>query len=303
MSHPRRRVSARLTVLAPLTTFALLAACGAPGTGSGSGTDASEDDAVPPATPPDTEYGVSATFIETRDGGPQLCLGGVADSYPPQCGGPTLVNLDWDDVADHESASGATWGSGYAVGTYDGETFTLTRPVAAEAPEGADIDGSVPVLPPLCADPFRGAEGAPDPATFPPADGGAQGALVTAAQALPGYVTSYVSDGAEEFNVIVSAAEGDAEDAHAALREVWGGWLCVDAQDLPTASDVAAAQQALHTDDAVPGVLGSGAGADAVLDVTVEVADESTTAAVHDAVAPWLTPDQVRIAGVLQPLS
>lgn len=296
MSHPQRRVPVRL---APLAALALLAACGAPGTGSGSGTG---DDASSVSSPTATEYGAHVFVIETPDGGPQLCLGGVAESYPPQCGGPALVNLDWDDVADRESASGVTWGSGYAVGTYDGETFTLTRPVAPEAPDAVVPDAPEPEYGPLCADPFRGAEDAPDPATFSPADGGAQGALVTAAQALPGFVTSYVSDGAVEFNVIVSTAEGDAEVAHAALREVWGGWLCVDAQDLPTASEVAAAQEALHADGAVPGVLGSGSGADAVLNVSVEVADEHTVTAVHDAVAPWLTPAQVHVTGVLQPL-
>lgn len=297
MSHPRRRASARLT---PLTAFALLAACGAPGTGSGGGTDGSSSTAAPAAAS-DTEYTVSAFFIETPDGGPQLCLGGVNESYPPQCGGPTLVNLDWDDVADRESASGVTWGSGYAVGTYDGETFTLTRPVAAEAPDGADVGGSVPDFPPLCADPFRGGDN--ETATDSPEMLEAQNALQETAQALPGYVASYVSDGAQEFNVIVSTAEGDADAAHTALREVWPGWLCVVEQDLPTASDVASAQDAVWEVRESIGVLSSGSGADGVLDLTVTLADDATIAAVHDAVAPWLTPDQVRVAGVLQPLS
>ena len=31
---------------------------------------------------------------------PELCLGPIAESYPPQCGGPALVGWDW---ADHEN--------------------------------------------------------------------------------------------------------------------------------------------------------------------------------------------------------
>lgn len=294
MSHPQRRPTVRL---APLALLAVLTACGAPGTGSGNGT---ADGGGGPATPSATEYGAFATIIETPDGGPQLCLGGVAESYPPQCGGPRLVDLDWDDVEDRESASGVTWGSGYVVGTYDGESFTLTRPVSSEPPEDvappAPADGT---FPPLCADPWRGGD---EVAASDPTIGEAQNALVSAAEALPGYATSYVSDGSSEYNVVVSTAEGDAEAAHATLREVWPGWLCVVEQDLPTAADVAAAQAAVHEADAVTGVLHSGSGADGVLDVGVEVADEATVAAIQEAVAPWLTPAQVRVSGVLQPL-
>ena len=60
----------------------------------------------------------------------ELCLGGVLESYPPQCaGGVPLAGWDWDALDGHETASGVTWGD-YAVwGEWDGETLTVTDAV------------------------------------------------------------------------------------------------------------------------------------------------------------------------------
>ncbi|GAA1756585.1 hypothetical protein [Agromyces humatus] len=71
------------------------------------------------------------TVLE-QDGRPELCLGAVAESYPPQCGGPSIIGWDWDAVDGEQTASEVTWGA-YAVwGEWDGATFTLTRePVLA----------------------------------------------------------------------------------------------------------------------------------------------------------------------------
>lgn len=61
-------------------------------------------------------------------GSAELCLGPVAESYPPQCSGITLEGWTWDGVEGAESSGDVTWGA-YAVhGTYDGETFTVTQP-------------------------------------------------------------------------------------------------------------------------------------------------------------------------------
>ncbi|MGH2591791.1 MAG: hypothetical protein ACRDGW_13485, partial [Actinomycetota bacterium] len=70
-------------------------------------------------------YEANTTILESRDHGPELCLGGVADSYPPQCGGVPIANWDWDLVDGEESASGTTWGNFHVVGNYDGSTFTV----------------------------------------------------------------------------------------------------------------------------------------------------------------------------------
>jgi len=64
------------------------------------------------------------TVLQKDGEEPQFCLGGVAESYPPQCGGPEIVGWDWDAVDGEESASGVTWGAYALTGTWDGTVFT-----------------------------------------------------------------------------------------------------------------------------------------------------------------------------------
>jgi hypothetical protein len=73
-----------------------------------------------------------ATVLQKGDGPPELCLGGVAESLPPQCGGPEIAGWDWDAV-EADSAQGTTWGEYAVEGTWDGETFRLTEAAAAPA--------------------------------------------------------------------------------------------------------------------------------------------------------------------------
>jgi hypothetical protein len=254
-----------------------------------------------PDSETDTIYAAFATMLQpAQDSPPELCLGGVAESYPPQCGGLELIGLDWADVADAETASGVTWGTGWVVGSYDGEagTFTLTEPVSAAAPDGVTIPEEEPLtFPALCDDPYRGGdesfEGSPEAAA-------AQERLLTEAVALEGYITLYVSDGASEFNVLV---QGDAEEAHAQLREVWPGWLCVATGTGASEADTSAAQQAVHEELGDLVLSSGGGGVDGIFHVSVVVADEATTQAVLEAVRPWLTPEQVVVTGTLIPVS
>ena len=82
------------------------------------------------------------TVLDSDDS-PELCLGAVAESYPPQCSGPPIVGWDWDAVDGEETANEVTWGA-YAVwGEWNGETFTVTRePVLAALydPMAAPLD-------------------------------------------------------------------------------------------------------------------------------------------------------------------
>lgn len=270
---------------------ALLAACaGAPSQAPATGD-----------TGADGELAGFATILAQGDGEPQLCLGGVAESYPPQCSGLTLVGLDWADVADAETASGTTWGTGWAVGRYDADagTFTLTRPVTTDPPSGVSAPEPLPTeFPALCDDPFRGGDEAFDAGS---AEGmAAQEQLTSTAAALDGYVGLYVSDGSGAFNVLV---QGDAEAAHTALRQVWPGWLCVSTSDGAAEADVLAAQEALHQQLGPDVVLGSGGFIDGAVHVDVVVADDATRAAVLDAVEPWLTPEQVVLTAALVPVA
>ncbi|PXA72774.1 hypothetical protein CTB96_01325 [Cryobacterium arcticum] len=67
-----------------------------------------------------------ATVLQNDGEAPQLCLGGVAESYPPLCGGPPIVGWDWAAVEQSETASGVTWGSYAITGTWDASEFTVT---------------------------------------------------------------------------------------------------------------------------------------------------------------------------------
>ena len=115
----------RTVLLAPVALLAFaLASCaspsedGAPGAGSDG----------PVVLPVDVAVRAQGTVLQKGDATPQLCLGPIAESYPPQCGGPEILEWDWDAVDDEESASGVTWGSYAVTGMWDGESFTLTQP-------------------------------------------------------------------------------------------------------------------------------------------------------------------------------
>lgn len=256
-------------------------------------------------------YGARAFLIQAEGGEPELCLGGVAESYPPQCSGPVVVGLDWDDVPDAETASGVTWGSGWVVGTFDGETFTLTEPVRQEPPEGYEVPepGGDRDFQPLCDDPWRGGDEeatAADPM-------GAVGRLQERAAALPGYVELYVSDGASEFNVLLTP-DADVEAAHTSLREVWPGWLCVgtiedtgSSSRVPTNAEAMAASEALASavgdDWAELGLLSWGPDTiGGTFDVQVVLETPDLRDRIELALAPWYSADRVRITSALVPL-
>ena len=61
-------------------------------------------------------------------GAVELCLGPVAESYPPQCSGIELVDWTWDGVDGSEQEGDVRWGTYAVQGTYDGEAMTVTQP-------------------------------------------------------------------------------------------------------------------------------------------------------------------------------
>ncbi|WP_146073373.1 hypothetical protein [Cryobacterium sp. N22] len=69
-----------------------------------------------------------ATVLQRDGEEPQLCLGAVAQSLPPQCGGPPILGWDWATVDQSETQSGVTWGSYAITGTWDAAAFTVTQP-------------------------------------------------------------------------------------------------------------------------------------------------------------------------------
>ena len=75
----------------------------------------------------ETVYGGNA-FVLDRGTGPEVC-GFVAASRPPQCSGPRLIGLDWDQVPWAESTQGVTWADMYIeFHVVDGELILDSMP-------------------------------------------------------------------------------------------------------------------------------------------------------------------------------
>lgn len=238
-------------------TLVLLAACGdgdevvtsdEPRTPQTSTTTPPRDEPAPsttaaasaaPADPPAQaqRYTATATVLESPDHGPQLCLGGVADSYPPQCGGPDVIGWDWDHVPSKESANGTTWGSYTVVGTWDGRALTLTEPPSEPRPPEPPDDEDRFATP--CPEPQGGWQ-VVDPAK---ATDEAMQQAIAYAQAQPSvggvWLDQSINPAAqgdeideERMNdptrLVVNATFTDDLATHeAAMRERWGGPLCV----------------------------------------------------------------------------
>ncbi|MFC7485323.1 hypothetical protein [Knoellia pratensis] len=288
-----------------LVTTAALTACG------------SDVRKTPPAASPSPSSSASAApadvdlrhevvahgmLMQKKAGGPvELCIGGVLDSYPPQCGGPTIEGeFSWDAL-EPERSEGITWtnDSVWAVGRFDPKagptgTFALTQPVRTTAPAGMPQPSpSGRDFPQLCKDPYAGggskSAGGPEADTNP---------LTNLLPTLDGYAASWVSDGSSLFNVLVT---GDAATAHREIRKVWKGGLCVEQRDVPTEADINAAQETLGKEGNDLGILTSG-GSVGSLEVDATFVDAAMRARILAIVEPWLTPDQVRITSLIQPL-
>lgn len=205
---------------------------------TGKSAEVSKD--LPPPTPPPatSEPGpapvrvfapvrvqATATVLERSGGGPQLCLGDVMESLPPQCGGPPIVGWDWAAIEGEQRAGDTTWGEFHVVGDFDGRMFTLAGPPGPPQ-RAAPWVSTTP-----CARPAGGWE-RPD---LGRASFAALEATQRAVQGMPGFVGMWLhdpeppTDGAQDMTKVVLnvAFTGDAAGHTAALRERWGGALCV----------------------------------------------------------------------------
>lgn len=216
--------------------------------------------------PPDQRYEANATVLESPAHGPQLCLGAMAMSLPPQCGGPDVVGWSWDAVDGEEAANGTTWGSYRVVGTYIDDVFTLTEPATPPDPSLADDGFTVDFTSP-CPAP-AGGWAVVDVATATEAG---QQAANEYAVAQADYAGSWVdqslnpamADGFDPGDEAVAndptmlilnvRFTGDLERHSKELRVRWGGPLCVTAAE-HTSSDLEAIQAELSGE---PGLLES----------------------------------------------
>lgn len=201
-----------------------------------------------PATSPtaalaaDRPVTVTATVLDGGDG-PELCLGGVADSLPPQCSGPPIRGWDWDDHPEADFANDVRWGEFVLVGGWDGTTFSATESRLAGADDWAQADAGGPSTP--CEEP-EGGWAVLDPATTTTS---ARGRANRVAEALPDYGLLWVDQSINPrwqdyedgdwslevqqamndpaYTVLNVGVTDDLAGAEAAVREVWGGPLCV----------------------------------------------------------------------------
>jgi hypothetical protein len=167
--------------------------------------------------------------------GPELCLGFIADSFPPLCGGLPITNWRWDQVEAEQAAGGTTWGTYRLVGIDHGASFTVIRvdPPPPVSRPSAERFKDAPR--PACPEPAGGWEG-PDPSRrseryLEP--------VTRAARAQPDFAglwMSYlapmgdnVAEDPGEF-VLNVAFTGDLARHQAQLRPRWGGRLCVTGQ-------------------------------------------------------------------------
>ncbi|NUO58480.1 MAG: hypothetical protein HOV71_15810 [Hamadaea sp.] len=200
-------------------------------------------------------FQVTAYVLASEQHGPQLCRA-LAESLPPQCGGPEVVGWTWDGL-QYESALQTKWGEYQLVGTYENEKFTLTeppRPPVRETPPTGPA-----AFPTLCAPPAEGWK-VVDPAKV---SSDAMEAAIAVAQKSPDYAGLWIDEPAatadptphnDPSRLIVNVrftknlAEHEKE-----FRELFGGKLCV----LParhTEKELLAIQDQIVT---TPGVTGS----------------------------------------------
>jgi hypothetical protein len=178
---------------------------------------------------------VTASGTVMDRGRPELCVGGVLDSYPPQCGGPPIKGWDWEAVnkADFTRVADIRWGEFVVVGTYDGTSFTLDRATTPD-PSLAPDDPNLDQFRTRCEEPEGGWQ-VLDPAK---SDGQAVEAVFAKASQLDGYAGAWMdqsrntSTAEEDQNdprlvTVNVGVTGNVETAEETLREIWGGALCV----------------------------------------------------------------------------
>lgn len=215
--------------------------------------------------------------------GPELCLGPVLASYPPQCGGPQIVGWRWPEEGV-ERAAGVTWGVFGLLGTYDGRRFTLHRLLTrADAQQVAkDVSEETTDFASPCPEPPGG--WCPlDPARTTQET---QSRAFWVAAALPDYADAWLDDRGDRrrrptHNVVNVRVTDDVAGAETAVRAVWGGSLCVT-KARHSRADLDAVEDAVSRRD---DMLTSESGRDRV-DLSVIYDDGSIQRAMDASTAP-----------------
>ena len=217
----RRTVEPDMTRLAALCVgLTVLASCGSPKSPSSDGSGSKPDLGG-------GEYRTSGTVIDKGEGRPELCIGGVADSYPPQCSGIPLIDWNWSDVEGEETSGQVSWGDYEITGRYDGKSLTVLEvgPPASPPPESENPFESP------CEEPPGGWE-IPDPERTRESDWRLTIKAAEQATDSSGAWIDYLGkEEPTEFGknpvMLNLAFTGDLDDHEAEARTTWGGALCV----------------------------------------------------------------------------
>jgi hypothetical protein len=117
-----------MRVAIAVACLVLLAACGT--------TDSATDDTgatkpeMPTAVPAADGPVVGLGLVIDQDSGAELCLGPVAESYPPQCRGLPVDGWDWaEHRGDFDDAGGVRFGTFAVTGGFDGTRVTYEAAV------------------------------------------------------------------------------------------------------------------------------------------------------------------------------
>lgn len=103
-----------------------------PAGAGGTGGSSLERPTAVPAAPGQVRSVNLPTVMDTGNGPVELCLGAIAESYPPQCGGPGITGWDWEEQQGvFEQQGKVRWGTFAVTGTWDGEVFGVTEAIPA----------------------------------------------------------------------------------------------------------------------------------------------------------------------------
>jgi hypothetical protein len=128
-----------------------------------------------------------------------------------------ITNWDWDAVPGEERMSGVRWGDYHVVGTYDGDSFTLTEtPGPFEAPP----PGPRNVVRTPCEEPAGGWP-VPDPSRTRDAD---YRRAINVAENEPDFAGAWIDGTPTELTL---AFTGNLRQHEVEARRDWGGALCV----------------------------------------------------------------------------
>lgn len=251
----------------------LLTACG----------EASEG---PTADNRDQMYEATGLVLEDPKGGPELCLGIVQESLPPQCEGIPLERWQWGDVEDEENAAGTTWGTFYLVGGYDGNVFTVHEAETPKQEQEQEPDTD-PIDTP-CPEP-EGGWVATDPERATHEHVVDAQREVSRAPDFSGLWIDYYNEPPGGFDeedpgdIILNVAfTGDLEEHERELRELWGGPICVT-QHEHTLQELEQIQSGFPAEEFDLEDLGSNINVvEGTVEITVIAIDAETAAEIED---------------------